>query len=76
MECSKGVESLTREHARREWACAGKPSCLKVWIRLLGIAFQGLFVRSCSDRDSWRSAWVVGCTYDAFQEMVGKACWL
>ncbi len=61
---------------RRECACAGSPICLRLYRRLLGIAFQGPLVSSCKAFASCLSVSVVGCTKEPFQERTGKACWL
>ena len=65
-----------REVVRSEWTCCGSPSCLRLKSSVDGMELYGDFVRSCSDFDSWCKVEGVGCTKDAFQERIGKACWL
>ena len=65
-----------REVVRRECAWAGRPICLRLWSKSLGIALNGPLVSSCKDLDSCLSVKWSGCMKDAFQDRTGNACWL
>ena len=76
MVCRAFLVREASEVVRSECACCGRLICLRLYNRSFGIAFHGPLVSSCSAFASCLSVSKPGATKEAFQEMMGKDCWL